>query len=313
MTTQTNPIPIYNPLTLIQPKPSVFTSDVAKRFIADTDVTEKSKRGYTNALHQFLTWLGDEGITTPSREDILAYKAHLKTYCKPNTITAYIVVVKKFFDWLEHSKLYTNVTHGIKGGGAVSGFLKDPLTTEQVRTLLSSIDQSKPDGLRNFNIINLMLHTALRTVELVRADASDIATKGDKHVLYIMGKGRVEKDSFVVLVDSVYDSIMDYLNRRKAQPNEPLFTSEANRSRGQRLTGMAISHIIKSALRAININSDRISAHCMRHTAITRSLLNGADVRDVQLMARHQSFATTQRYSHDLDRLNNAAEQLISY
>ena len=311
--TQLQPISIPFPL-IIHQNPNVFTSTIANKFINDTDVTDKSKRGYTNALAQFLYWLDDNSITQPKREDILSYKDTLKADgLKPNTITAYIVVVKKFFAWLESNRLYDNVTNGIKGGGAVNGFLKDPLTTDQVRLLLSSIDQSKPDGLRNFNIINLMLHTALRTIELVRADVSDMAVKSNRHILYVQGKYRVAKDALIVLTDTVYNPLMSYLGKRKAKQEEPLFTSEANRSRGQRLTGFAISHIVKSALRGINLDSDRLTCHSLRHTAITKALLNKAELRDVQAMARHRVITTTTRYAHDLDRINNAAELLVTY
>jgi len=315
MKAQFQSMPNSIPISLqIQTKPRIFTSDVASRFINDTDVTDKSKKGYTNALTQFLYWLGENGITEPKREDILSYKEALKADgLKPNTITAYIVVVKKFFSWLESIRLYDNVTNGIKGGGAVNGFLKDPLTTDQVRLLLASIDKSKPDGVRNFNIINLMLHTALRTIEVVRADVSDMAIKSDRHILYVQGKGRVEKDELVVLTDTVYNPLMSYLGNRKAQQEEPLFTSEANRSKGQRLTGYAISHIVKSALRGINLDSDRLTCHSLRHTAITKALLNKAELRDVQAMARHRVITTTTRYAHDLDRINNAAETLVTY
>jgi len=306
--TQLQPISIPFPL-IIHQNPNVFTSTIANKFINDTDVTDKSKRGYTNALAQFLYWLDDNSITQPKREDILSYKDTLKADgLKPNTITAYIVVVKKFFAWLESNRLYDNVTNGIKGGGAVNGFLKDPLTTDQVRLLLGSIDQSKPDGVRNFNIINLMVHTALRTIEVVRADVSDMAVKSNKHVLYIQGKGRVEKDALIVLTDTVYNPLMSYLGNRKAQQDEPLFTSEANRSKGQRLTGYAISHIVKSALRTINLDSDRLTCHSLRHTSVTLALLGGASIQSAQSFARHVSLNTTMIYSHNIDRIKDAAE-----
>ena len=59
-------------------------------------------------------------------------------------------------------------------------------------------------SLRDFAIVNLILRTGLRTIEVVRADVGDITFKGNRRILRVWGKGHDTKDDFVVLTDKTY-------------------------------------------------------------------------------------------------------------
>ena len=50
-------------------------------------------------------------------------------------------------------------------------------------------------------MLNLMLRTGLRTIEISRADVGDITFKRERRVLKVWGKGHAEKDDFVFLTD----------------------------------------------------------------------------------------------------------------
>jgi len=58
---------------------------------------------------------------------------------------------------------------------------------------------------------------------------------------------------------------------------------------------------------------DNKTTHSLRHSAITNAIRNGASPMQVQAMARHSSFDTTLNYVHEVDRIDNPAEDLISY
>lgn len=166
--------------------------------------------------------------------------------------------------------------------------------------------------MRDFAILNLMLRTGLRDIEIVRANCKDIQTKAGVDVLYVQGKGRASKDSFVVLTPKALSPITTYLEKRgNVNELDPLFASVSSRNAGERLTVRSIFRIAKSALRAIGIDDERYTAHSLRHTAITFSLLGGATERDAQQMARHANITTTMLYSHDIDRIKRAAEREI--
>ena len=126
-----------------------------------------------------------------------------------------------------------------------------------------------------------------------------------------MGKGHDSKDAYVILQGPVLDELRKYLSDRKAVPGEPLFTSESRYKNGSRLSTGSISRIVKTALRALNIDDPRITAHSLRHSAITFVGLAGGSQRDQQTVGRHASIDTTAKYAHDQDRLESNPEAKI--
>ena len=73
-----------------------------------------------------------------------------------------------------------------------------------------------------------------------------------------------------------------------------------------------MSGIVKDRLVAAGYDSSRLTAHSLRHTAVTLSLLGGEDLQKVQQFARHSNLATTMIYAHNLDRAKNKCEATIA-
>ena len=162
---------------------------------------------------------------------------------------------------------------------------------------------------RDKAIFALMVTAGLRAIEVARANVGDIIDQGGKYFLLAQGKGHTEKDAMVKISDGVYSLIQDYLCLR-ADEKENLFGSVSKRNYSGRLTTTSISRIVKGAMKAAGYDSKRLTAHSLRHTAATTALQKGASLRDVQQVLRHTSITVTQVYLHELDRLNNNAEDL---
>lgn len=125
-----------------------------------------------------------------------------------------------------------------------------------------------------------MVTGGLRDTEVANANIEDIRTLGDFTVLYVLGKGRDEKSDYVKVVGQVEDAIRDYLKERGAvSKTDPLFASLSNNSKGGRLSTRSVSRICKNALVAAGYDSSRLTAHSLRHTAVTLSLLGGNHCR----------------------------------
>ena len=176
------------------------------------------------------------------------------------TVGSYLTVVRKFYEWTEANKIYPNVAKGIKTPTLKqeNKFKKQPLLPKQATALLKHF---KKQSKRDSAIINLLLRTGLRTIEVVRANIEDITFKGDQRVLLVHGKGRDEKDAFVILTDKAFKPIESYLEERgRANIKEPLFTSTSNNSKGKRLTTRTISQIAKEGLKAIGLDNNSYSS-----------------------------------------------------
>ncbi len=161
----------------------------------------------------------------PTPDTVRNYRQQLQDDGKkPTTIQNYIVAVKRFFEWTAAEGLYPNIARYIKGAKISNNFKKDYLTSSQARQILNSIDRSTLKGKRDYAMLALMLTMGLRTIEVSRANISDIRTAGNATVLYVQGKGHLDKDDLVKMPPHVEAAIRTYLGSRKTiDVSRPLF------------------------------------------------------------------------------------------
>ena len=285
-------------------------------FISSQDVSEGSRKLYKRTLSQYFLWTDGNGknLNTLTRKDVLEYKDYLQEQgLSPLTISSYITSVRKFYEWAEGEKLYPNIARGIKTPRRQQAFKKQHLTDAKSRELL---EHFQGRSLRDYAIANLILRTGLRTIEVVRANIEDITFKGNRRILKVWGKGRLEKDDFVVLSEKAYLPIKNYLAvaRKGAKPGEPLFTSASHQNYGERLTTKTISALCKDGLKAIGLEGKEFTAHSLRHTTAVAILKHGGQLTDVQSVLRHSSPVTSQIYTESVKeelRLQNAPELFL--
>lgn len=304
---------LINSPTLTNLQPQEVTTDLYRQFIAFIDAAPETIRAYTGHLRQFIRYLADNGITQPTRETVIAYREELKTRCKATTVQNYIEALKLFFDWTAQAGLYPNIADHVKGAKISKEHKKDFLTSEQAAAVLEAIDRSTPQGLRDYALIALTITGGLRVVEAHRANIEDLGKAGNATALYIQGKGREDKADFVKVPIEVEKALRAYLKSRdRPDPQQPLFTSLSHNSKGQRLSKRSISGIIKQRLVNAGYDSERLTAHSLRHSAVTISLLEGNSLQETQQFARHKNLTTTQIYAHNLDRAKSNCETSIA-
>ena len=289
--------------------------ELVDRFIASQDVKESSKLLYRRTLKQYFNWVESKSylLSEIARPQLLEYKEELlSSNMSSLTVGSYITSVRRFYEWTEANKYYPNVAKGIKTPKRKQQFKKQPLLPAQATALLSYYQDK---ALRDYAIVNLLLRTGLRTIEVIRANVEDITFKGSQRVLLVHGKGRDEKDNFVLLTEKAYQPIAEYLTTRgKVNSSEPLFTSTSNNSKGERLSTRSISYIAKEGLKAIGLDERTFTAHSLRHTTAVNILRGGGSLEQAQMTLRHSNPATTQIYTATLNeerRLQNSGEALI--
>ena len=291
---------------------SVPIIEAVEAFLSECDIRANSKNVYRRGLLYFFRWVESTGrtISELTRADILAFKETLLQTHSNLTIAGYMVALRRFYEWTEGCKLYPNIARGIKSPKRKNAYLKEHLRENQIHDLLKHYE----GNLRDFAIVNLLLRTGLRTIEVVRTNVEDITFKGGQRILRVWGKGRDDKDTFVVLTDKAYAPIRAYLDTRKsATLKEPLFISTSNRNLCGRLTTRTISKICKEGLCAIGLDAHEYTAHSLRHTTAVMLLKHGT-LSDVQSVLRHASPVTSQIYTKSIEeelRLANPLEMKL--
>ena len=291
---------------------SASLEDLTSKFINSLEAKPTTANTYKKALNQFIKWLLDNGIYEIGREDLTEYKRFLMANYSAATVSSYITALKTFYKWLEAERITPNIAATLKGAKTAKGFKKDTLTPEQAKRILSNIDRGTLDGLRDYALFNLLLRSGVRTIEAQRANINDMHQTAGQTILYIQGKGRDSKDDFIILTPATLEPIQAYIKAREEKNSEAaLFISHSRRNNGERLTVRSISRIIKNAMRSAGIDSERLTAHSLRHSAITYSLLGGATLQEAQQLARHTSILTTTIYAHNINRLAAKTESKI--
>lgn len=284
----------------------------------------KTEQTYLTNLKQFAAWLSEQGITQPVRDNIIAYRDYLITKCKPNTVAQYLRTVCQFFRWAASEGLYDNIADNIHAPKVRhDAHKKEALQANDVLNIENSIqaaatekasqaadnakdtagriERATEQGKRLYAMYLLAVNAGLRTIEIERANVKDLVVKNGNAVLYVWGKGHSEADSKKPLAPEVYAAIKDYLKSRTdgAKANSPLFVATGNRSGGKRIAARTISQMLKQAMREAGYDSERLTAHSLRHTAGTNVMELSGNIYTTQKYMRHANPSTTEIYLHN--------------
>lgn len=250
--------------------------------------------------------------------------APIRITCRANTAAQYMRSVAQFFKWLSSSKGYPDIAANIHAPRVRNNaHKKDALTISEALEVEKTIEaqaacriqearearkdsagrmqRSTEQGKRLYAMYLLAINAGLRTVEISRANVKDIETKGGQSWIYIWGKGRSEADQKKPIAPEVAAAVKDYLQARSDHYTgaSALFVSTGNRSGGKRIAPTTISTMLKRALQQAGFDSERLTAHSLRHTAGTAVQELTGNLYTTQQYMRHSNPATTEIYLHN--------------
>jgi integrase/recombinase XerD len=173
--------------------------------------------------------------------------------------------------------------------------LPETLTINDVNKILEQPDTSKPAGVRDRAILELLYACGLRVSELCTLRIKDIIVEAE--IIRVFGKG--SKERIVPIGSSALDWINQYLLKvrhlfvKRGKTEDILFLNQ----RGTQLSRMSIWKLVQSSARKAEIQI-HVHPHIFRHSFATHLLEGGADLRAVQEMLGHSDISTTQIYTH---------------
>jgi len=284
-------------------------------FLKSLDVSPNTLRTYREALKSLRKWLLKQPNQELTAENLRAYRDWLKAKRSTNTVLTYWVALRRFFQYASAEDLVPkNPVENLKGLQRPRGHLRRDLSRNELRAVFDVIDTSTELGKRDYAMISLMARNGLRIIEVHRADVGDLERRQRRQILRVWGKGRDERDEFVVLSRPAEEALEDYLEARGAtELDEPLFAKASNASfNGEaRLSTRHIRRRITHYFEQAGVKSDRISVHSLRHSFVTLAIEGGATLMEAQTAARHRSIQTTMVYFHEHGRLANPIEDRI--
>lgn len=276
-------------------------SEIVNQWLETMDVKDITRKNYYRKISLWFRWLHANRIDPRSAtaKNVIAYKDNLiNSHHSLFTANGYMVVIKLFYKYCEKMRYCDNIAIGVKSGFKMTGKNKIPLSMEQARTLLRSIDVSTIKGKRDRLMIALMLFNGLRTCEVERINIEDVGTREGVPVVYLQRKGKVDKNDMAVLHPKAVEYFEDYISERDFDCKDPLFISHRECDRGKvlRINRQSIARMVKQRLRKIGINDKKISAHSLRHTFGSLLVEQNVDMEDIRELMGHSSTMTTKIY-----------------
>ena len=230
-------------------------------------------------LEKFVKWISELGMTATSQSRIISG-------------------IKKFYKYCLQEEIATKDPTALLEAPKLKRSLPDVLSFDEIESIISAIDLSTPEGVRNKAMIETLYSCGLRVTELVNLKISCLYL--DIGFIRVIGKG--DKERLVPVGSSAINHIELYKNNTRVHiPIKPgnediLFLNR----RGRKLSRVMIFMIIKNLAKHTGITKN-ISPHTFRHSFATHLVEGGADLRAVQEMLGHESITTTEIYTH-LDR-----------
>jgi site-specific recombinase XerD len=248
-----------------------------------------------------------KGIAQLGREDVERHLRRLHVAGRGESVRQGVVVaVRSLGEWcLAHGILEVNPWAALSGPRLYRREVK-VLTVAEVKRLLWGDSPGTlprdPLEMRDRVLLGVAYSAGLRASEIGPLEAEGVVWQEATQTFSILvrrGK-RAGEDVRLPLDRPVSRMLGVWLTARGEGRTVGRFLW------GRALTRGAVRKILLRRCAEVGIvaGGRRISPHVLRHSLATHLLAAGVDVRTVQLLMRHRSIATTERYLHaDVDRL----------
>ncbi|BBO73636.1 tyrosine recombinase XerD [Desulfosarcina widdelii] len=270
--------------------------------VVEKGLSRKTVDAYSADLIRFGRFLEKKETTAVANIDtqlILGYLIHLrKRELGARSRARHLISLRGFFAFLTREKIIeTNPASQIdlpKTGMQ----LPDVLSVADVEALINAPDRTKPEGLRDAAMLELIYGAGLRVSELIGLEMTGINLEAG--FVRVFGKGG--KERVVPVGRMATDAIRAYLEDSRPQllkngSSPHLFVTR----RKSGMTRQSFWNLIGRYSRLAKLKK-KVTPHTLRHSFATHLLEGGADLRAVQTMLGHVDISTTQIYTHVAQR-----------
>lgn len=295
-----------------------------------TAINSSSKRinGMRYCIDKLIVYLQEQGITKwgiAGEKELSGFSEWLKTdYRERNSkeisghsLQRWVSCMKVFYRWLKTSgRILHNPAEQISL--PKTDHIKPKVLTEQeIAKLIEEPDTTKPIGIRDRAIMEMLYGTGIRMGELQKLEVYDISLK-DKEVM--INESKNNRGRLLPMTESVYYWLEKYLKESRPelikgfplQKKRPHSNGLWISRQGTKLGQGTIEQQIKYYARKLGIKA---TAHTFRHSFATHLLRSGAHIEEIRQLLGHRDIYSTQLYTHltvsDLKRVIDQADKEI--
>ena len=268
-----------------------------------------TRQAYAQAAGRFFSWCETRhlalGDITPFA--VASYVEEMQTRHALPTVKQHLSALRALFDYLVVGQvLPTNPATPVRGPKHVVKRGKTPvLSPPDARTLLDSIDLSRPSGIRDRALLATMVYSFARVGAVISMNVEDYYQQGKSWWLRLHEKGG--KFHQVPAHHNAEQYLDAYLEAAgiAGEKGTPLWRSmtKGGAVTPNRMNRVDVFRMVKRRVRQAKLGV-AANCHTFRATGITAYLLNGGTVENAQAIAAHESPRTTKLYDRTADEIS---------
>lgn len=266
-----------------------------ERWLEKQPLSANTRRMYRTRVLGFLEHLSatpteyGDPLSNEHARDYAArdYKSHLKTVnrAKPSSVNLSLAAIDNFYRFMGLGKPDAKRED-------LPSVAPGALEPEEQKRFLRAVERSS--SARDQAIVRVLFFAGLRVSELVALDTADVSLSARNGLVTVRsGKGDAYRE--VALNAEVREALERWLAEREEYTDAGTSALFVNRI-GGRLSSRAVDMIVRRFGEEANLEKP-VSAHVLRHTAMTNLVRAGNDLIMVAEIAGHKRLETTRRYS----------------
>ncbi len=253
---------------------------------------------YGNDLVRFLAFSRRQGTRELARADsalILRYLIHLRREgLSARSRARHLISLRGLYRHLVHEKIIRQNPAAVVDLPRVGLKLPNVLSVSEVKALLAVPDTTKPTGLRDAAMLELLYAAGLRVSELIHVNCIDVNLEAG--FIRVVGKG--DRERLVPIGSHAQKKIRRYLGQGRSRQLKGIVSPTLFVARqGKPMTRQGFWKLLRRHATGAGITKP-VTPHSLRHSFATHLLEGGADLRVVQELLGHADIATTQIYTH---------------
>jgi integrase/recombinase XerD len=271
-----------------------------EEFLRSRELRPNTRKAYEREFKAFLGWT-EKGWQDITARDLDRYKEYLKALPSgrggkrsPATINLSLSALQSIFKWLCARDYIGKDPMMLIGKPKSDPVVSNEWSAEEVKRLFAATTQRGETEPRDRALLWLLLH-GLRAREVEGLNVGDF--DGKRVNIREAKDGSVGQ---VPLLPEAVETLEVYLHLRRCwseavEPESPLFLSESNNSKDQRLSYWGIYKVVKDLAEIAEVKDSY--PHRGRHTVATEMVSREMDPLLARQLTRHKSEKSFERYS----------------